>query len=217
MIGTVNKLLRDVVRRPGVSRGGGAQRTHESDLPLDHQLSFVQNNEKWTFRDNRVFIDGEDAREVVGHAANSVDVLCSVSQGLSDYQQHVWSRGGKGNAKFNGAVASLHGTICGRLGAIYEDMTGGVRFECRGDEFWINNINVRSVLNLYRLRPTDKARHYLRGLKQKLDLILSRGRSSTRADGVREPARQLSLEIEAALEFVPPDAPLCLTDGRRSA
>jgi hypothetical protein len=216
MIGTLNRL-RDLTRRSGVSGKGDAPRTHESDLPLDHQLTCVQNGEKWTYRDNRILIDDEDARGVIGEAANDVGVLCSVSQGLHDYQQHVWSRGGKGNAKFNGAVHSLQDTIGGRLGSIYEDMTGGVRFECRGEDFWINNINVRSVLNLYRLKPTDKARRYLMGLQQKLDLILSRQRSSTRYDGVREPARQLSLEIEAALEYVPPDAPLCLGDGRRSA
>ena len=217
MIGTVNKLLRDVIRRPGVAGRDGASRTHETDLPLDHQLTFVQNGEKWTSRDSRIYIDDEDVGEVIGKAANDVGVLCSVSQGLHDYQQHVWGKGGKAFAKFNGAVASLQDTISIRLGSIYEDMTGGVRFECHGGDFWVNNVNVRSVLNLYRLRPTDKARRYLMGFLQKLGLILSRQRSSTRYDGVREPARQLSLEIEAALEFVPPDAPLCLTDGRRSA
>jgi hypothetical protein len=217
MSGEINKL-RELGRRWGIMGGSKSSRATGSDLPLDHQLTFrPHHDEKWSYEENRIFLDDVDVREIVGEGANDVAVLCGVSQGLCEYQQHVWGKGGKAFAKFNGTVSSLQDTIAGRLGSIYEDMTGGVRFECHGDDFWVNNVNVRSVLSLYRLKPTEKARCYLLGLKDKLGLILSRQQSSTRYDGVRDRARQLFLEIDAALEFVPADAPLRLCSGQRSA
>ena len=213
----VNRL-KELGRRLGVSGGGGVSRTDDTDLPLDHQLTFTPNHdERWTYRGGRVFLNDTDVRELVCEEANNVGVLCGVSQGLCEYQNHVWEKGGKALADFNGAVCCIQDRISGRLGSIYDGLTGGVRFECDGDDFWINNVNVRSVLNLYRIKPTDKARRYLFGLQEKLGLILSRRQSSTRYDGVRDRARKLYSEIESALGQVPADAPLCLVDGRRSA
>lgn len=213
----VNRL-KELGRRFKVTGGSGASRAVESDLPLDHQLTFSpQRDERWTYEEGRVFLNDVDVREVMCEGTNNIGVLCGLSQGLCEYQQHVWEKGGKEFAKFNGTVSCLQDTISGRLGTIYDGLTGGVRFECNGEDFWINNVNVKSVLNLYRIKPTDKARRYLYGLKEKLGLILSRRQSSTRYDGVHDRARQLYSEIGSALEFVPADAPLCLGDGRRSA
>ena len=210
--------IRDFGRRLGVGGNSRASKKSESDLPLDHQLTYKpEPDEKWTFRDNRIINDEVDVRELVGESGNDVAVLCGVYQGLCEYQQHVWKKGGKGFAQFNGIVSSLQDTIAGRLTSLYEDMTGGVRFECSGQDFWVNNVNVCSVVALYRIRPTEKARCYLLGIKEKLGLILARQQSSTRYDGIRGRARELLVEIESALEYVPADAPLRLGDGRRIA
>lgn len=196
----------------------GEESARATDLPLDHQLSFSpERDERWTFRDNRVFINDVDVQGVLRDGANDPGVLSGLSCGLQEYQQHVWSRGGRDHAKFNGVIASLQDTILGRMGSLYDGLTVGIRFECAGEEFWINNVNVRSVLALYRLRPTDKARRYLLALQHKLGLILSRQHSSTRYDGIHDRARDLFLEISAALEFLPADAPACLCDGGRCA
>jgi hypothetical protein len=215
MNGFTNRLL-GLDRKGRISGGEGVSR--ETDLPLDHQLTFCpQRDERWAFRDDRVYLNDTDVREVISEHPNDAGVLSGLSQGLSDYQQHVWSRGGKGMARFNGTVASLQDTCLGRLGTIYDGLTAGVHFECVGDDFWINNVNVRQVLDLYRQHPTDKTRRYLFSIQQKLDLILSRQHSSTRYDGVHARARQLFLEVSSALEYLPADAPPCLGVGGGSA
>lgn len=215
MSGFVNRL-RGLERRGRIWRSGETAR--ESDLPLDHRLTFSpQKDEKWTYEDDRVYLNDVDLREIISENPNDAGVLSGLSQGLSEYQQHVWIRGGKSFGRFNGAVASLQDTCLGRLGSIYDGLTVGIRFECVGDDFWINNVNVRQVLELYRERPTDKARRYLLSLQQKLDLILSRQQSSTRYDGIHARARELYLEVSSALEYLPADAPLGLGAGRWSA
>ncbi len=211
----------DRLRRISEKRalGESNRATGESDLPLDHQLTFSpQKDERWSFRDDsRLFINDADVGELVGENGNDIGLLCGISQGLSVYKDHVWSRGGKGLSKFNGVVTSLQGNILGRLSGIYDGITGGVRFEFSGDDFWLNNVNISSVLKLYRIKPTDKARRYLMGLRQKLGLILSGQQSSTRYDGIHARATLLFGEISAALEYLPADAPLCLGDGARCA
>lgn len=212
----INRLRR---LNPRGKVSGSDCATGASDLPLDHRLSFSpEKDERWSFKDeSRILLNDADVGEMIGENANDVGLLCGFSQGLYQYQQHVWSKGGKSLAKFNGVILSLQDTILGRLGCIYDGLTGGIRFECDGRDFWINNVNVRSVLSLYRLRPTDKARRYLIGLRDKLGLILSRQQSSTRYDGVHSQAREVFDEISMVLEFIPSDAVPRLVAGGRSS
>jgi hypothetical protein len=188
----------------GKGRDGG-RTTGAEDLPLDHRLTFKpEADEHWTFEEGRgLLLNGEDVRTIVRDAPNDVRTLCGVSQGLDDYQQFVWARGGKDKAAFNGAVGALQHAIVGRLGSLYEGLTGGLHVEWTGEDFWINNVNVRAVVKLFALRPTDAGRRYLEGLQQKLDLILSRRRLSRKDDAVAAEAKRLHDEISVVLQCVP--------------
>ncbi len=187
------------------------------DQSLDSRLSYNSEegeSEKWTFENNRILVDDEDVGDIVNRHAHDIGVLSSVSYGLEKYRQFVWAIN-KGNDQFNGAVQGLQEKVLGRMGNIYDDITGGVRFELNRDRLWINNVDVRSVINLYRLRPTHKARAYLKGLRDKLGLVLSRQKSSNRIDGVHSKASQVMAEISAALLQQPADEPpRQLTAGR---
>lgn len=212
----INRLKRTIPRTSGY---GTCSKERVSDLPLDHRLSFYPSfDEKWTFDEERwIRLNDVSVEEMLADGGDDIQLLCGLSHGLGGYQQHVWTKGGKSLEKFNGVVNALQNKIFGKLGKIYDAITGGVRFESNGEDFWINNINVRSVLNLYRLRPTQKARQYLWGLRDKLGLILSRRQSSTMYDGISKQARELFDEISLALEYIPADAPLCLGAGSGDA
>ena len=206
MFNGINKLRRTSTN----SRLGRRGRTsRKADPQLDERLSFKPfPDESWTFEgDSHVFLNDEDVGEMVREERDDVRVLSGLSQGLSEYQNFVWSKGGKGFGKFNATVTSLQDRILGRLGGLYDGLTGGVNVEYSGEDFWINNVNVRSVLKLYWQRPTEKARRYLMGLRDKLDLILSRQRSSTKNDAIALQSKQLFEEITRALEYMPADAP----------
>ncbi len=207
MINFINKFSRVQPRGKAGSAKGAERR---EDLPLDHQLTFSpEPDEKWTFEEGRgILLNGEDVKGILSENGNNVRALCGVSQGLYDYQQFVWGKnGGKDRAAFNGTVASLQDSIQGRLGSIYDGLTAGVHFECLGEDFWVNNVNIRSVLKLYVMKPTEAARCYIEGLRDKLSLILSRQQSSTRYDAVHEKAVQLFNEISMVLECVPAAGP----------
>lgn len=204
MLNYINKIGQVSRKRTGSSKK--AERA--CDLPLDHQLTFnPAPDERWTYKDGTILLNEMDVKELVRESSNEVGILCGVSHGLNDYQQFVWSRGGKSNADFNGLVNSVQHTIQGRLLNLFDGLTGGLHFEWLGRDFWINNVNVRSVIKLYMIRPTEAARTYLEGLRDKVGLILARRRASTRYDGVYEGAKELFEEIDIVLKTVSPAGP----------
>ncbi len=175
-----------------------------SDLPIDHRLTFnPSSDEKWTFEDDHIFYNGYDVNELIDEQANDIGCLNGISYGLDEYRQYVWQQFGQGNGKYNATVDALLGKVLGRLGNIYDGLVGGVSFEFSNGDFWLNNINVRKVLNLYRVRPTNKARCYLVGLRNKLGLILESQNGNHRYDGVHEIAKQLFHEISCTLDQIP--------------
>lgn len=216
MIDYINKF-RGIGGRRGVSRRGRAD--HPSDLPLDKRLTYdPYPDEHWTFEDDgRVHLNGVDIGQMVDEERNDIQFLCGVSRGLQHYQLHVWSRGGKGKADFNAQANALQDKVHGRLGDIYDSLTGGLHFELLSGEFWVNNINVRKVINLFYQRPTEKTRQYLVGLRDKLGLILSRRRSSKRYDGVHREVDILFKDVSLALEYIPADAPARLVGDVRNS
>jgi len=216
MINYINKFRKTDARR-GVSRGRKADRS--SDLPLDRRLSYdPYPDEHWTYEDDgRIYLNGVDMQEMIDEERDDIQFLCGTSRGLNHYQRHVWSRGGKDKADFNARVNALQDKIHGRLGDIYDTLTGGVNFELQEGEFWINGVNVRKVINLFYQRPSENARRYLMTLRDKLGLILSRRRSSKRYDGVHKRVDLLFRDVNLALEYIPADAPPRLVGHRRIA
>ncbi len=207
-------------RTGGVRSSKGARKSERStDLPLDKRLSYKPSpDEEWSFEeDGRVHVNGVDIEEMIEEERDDVKFLCGTSNGLDKYQHFVWSKGGRGQADFNAKVRSLQDKVHGRLNTIYDDLTGGVRFELHDGEFWINNINVRKTIILFYHHPTEAARRYLMTLRDKLDLILSSRRTNKRYDGVQEYASALFKDINLALEYIPADAPPRLVAHERNA
>lgn len=177
-----------------------------TDLPLDHRLTFSpSSDEKWTFEDEHVYFNEFDVNELINDSGHDIHFLCGLSAALDQYRQHVWDKGGKSEEKFNGMVNALLEKILCRLGNIYDGIFSGLRFEYTGGDFWINDVNVRLVVNLYRLRPTTKARCYLVGLRHKLSLIISAQNGSARYNGVTSIAAELFNDISCALDSITPD------------
>jgi len=62
-------------------------------------------------------------------------------------------------------------------------------------------------LELFYKRPTEAARKYLVGLKDKLFLILSKRSSSRISNGLVKEANKLLRQLEVAVQYIPADAP----------
>lgn len=203
MSSEINRI-RDLANRVKFRRGEKTEKT--TDLPVDHRLTFCPSkDEKWTFEDNHIYFNNSDVNELINESTNDIHTLCGLSASIDHYRQHIWNNGGKSQAKFNGVVNALLEKILGRLGSIYDGLFSGLRFEYVEGDFWINDINIRSVLKLYRIRPTSKARCYLIGLRNKLGLIMGAQNGSARYDGVKSIAEEIFNEISCTLDQITPD------------
>lgn len=158
--------------------------------------------EAWGFENGRITLNGNDVEAMVNSNRNDISFLSNLSSALQSYKNHVWENS-KTNEHFNGSIQALQGKVARRLSDIYDEKTNSVSFEYAQDKtFWVNNIDPKKVMTLYQIRPTEKARVYLEGLKDKLNWIISHNSATNRFDGVRDKAKELHNQIGEVLEKV---------------
>lgn len=188
-------------------RGRGKQESGAvfgtNDLPLDHQLTFKRDaNEEWSYRDGHVFVNGVDIDDVLYYEAKDVRLWCSVSEAISDYKDEVTRRADHNVSKFIFKIDSLQDKVLGNMKRLYDEKMDGYYLTFGDGEMLLNNFNVRAFLALYHMRPTEKARKFLEGLKSQLALILvsKSCRQQQRVPGVLQ---QIYEEVLIALEIPP--------------
>lgn len=206
--------IRNLPGKVGLRPGDKTER--QTDLPVDHRLTFTPDkDEKWTFERGSILLNGDDVNEIINQVGEDIGSLNFLSFALDEYRSYVWNNHGKTHTKFNGKINAFLEKILSRLGGIYDGIMGGVRFEYSDGDLWVNNINLRAVLNLYRIRPTQKARCYLVGLRNKLALILGSQNGNARYNHVAAEAERLFNEISCVIDNIPPDdINLCLPEPR---
>lgn len=177
-----------------------------SDLPLDHRLSFERNaGEQWTFRDGHIFINDADVEELIDKNGNNIDLQCRISEALSDYKDEVFTKGGKRFGRFHDTVSLLQNKILRNLKRIYDEKVDGIYISWGEEDFIINNVNLRAFLSMYRIRPTEKARSFLKGIKAKLALLLLNKSGSLQYERIRDLIQFWYDEVNDALSLSPID------------
>lgn len=188
------------------SLGSSQPSTGASDLPLDHQLTFDRNaSEKWTFKDGYICLNGEDIEALLDMEHNDVKFQSAVSDAVSEYKDLVWRKGSGLYIKFAIRADSIQDKILCNMKRIYDERTGGVRLAWGDGSYLLNNINVRALLALYHVRPTEKARKFLSGLKAKLALILVNKNGSPQFERVHTVIQSLYAEVDHAISATPID------------
>ncbi len=173
-----------------------------SGLPgLDRDLTFYRDGLRWTFQAGRVCVDGHDLNRLINDNPENAGFFMGVAEGLNDYRKRVVaSRLSEDQfAKFDAMIEALLGKLMGKLKKFYDQKMSGLSWTLQNGQLILNGINVRSFLALYRIRKTDKAKKFLRGLKNKLALLLENRRESPDYERVRETLREIFEEIDREL------------------
>ncbi|PIR17248.1 MAG: hypothetical protein COV46_05010 [Deltaproteobacteria bacterium CG11_big_fil_rev_8_21_14_0_20_49_13] len=201
--------IRERLRKVDVSRGS-SKSTNSKDLPLDHQLTFDRNSsEKWNYRDGHIYLNDEDIEVLLDESRDDVGFQSAVSDAISEYKDVVWKKDNASYQKFVARAESVQDRILFNMKRIYDEKTGGIRISWGDGGYLVNNINVRAILALYHIRPTDKARKFLSGLKSKLALILVNKNGSSQYERINHIVKTLYCEVDDALNQAPVDV-LCL-------
>lgn len=205
------------IRRVGPGKGRDVE-TSESDLPLDHQLTFRRDaDEEWRYRDGRIFINDMDIEEIIAYESRDVRLWCGVSEALMEYKNMVIGRKAKNKSKFLAKATSVQDKVLCNLKKLYDEKMDGIYLSFGDGEVLFNNFNVRAFLAMYHMRPTDKARKFLWGLKSKLALILVNKNGTRGYERVHRVIQQLYEEVINALEVPTIDARCLPADRNRKS
>lgn len=191
-------------------RGGdlGEATSSRSDLPLDHQLTFRSDaGDTWQFDGQHVMHNGEDVEEEIGEPRAGVREWEDVSASLDIYKGVVYRRAPSRFARLAAAIERIQGRILTLMKRVFDEKMGALTLRWGDGRALLNNVNVRALMAMYHVRPTEKARCYLDGLKRKLGLILSQAHVSPAYARVHSLAQDLYDEITDSLEVPAFDRP----------
>jgi hypothetical protein len=169
-------------------------------------------NEKWTFRDGRIYLNNEDIEDALNEEHDNVRFQSAVSDAISEYKDLVYERGNGNWAKFSTRADTVQDKILCNMRRIYDERTGGIRLAWGDGSYLLNNLNVRALLAMYHVRPTEKARKFLHGLKSKLALILINKNGNCQYERINGVIKALYDEVDTALNSPPIDG-RCLSAG----
>lgn len=204
MMNQINRILNKI--REGDLHSDSGSRTGESDLPVDHQLTFNRDaNERWTYKDGQILVNNEDIEELVKEERDNVRFQVGVSEALSEYKAQLSKRKCRDFGKFCSKADTIQGTILSNMRRIFDEKTSGVRMNLNDGNCLLNNVNIRAFIAMYKIHPTLKAYKFLRNLKSKLALILVNKGGSAHFDRLTKIARDLYDEVEGALQQTPID------------
>jgi hypothetical protein len=204
----ISRIRDGLDRIRGADLGDASDVSTRTDLPLDHQLTFRSDaGDTWQFDGHHVLQDGEDVEEKVDHPKAGVRDWEDVSARLAIYKNVVQRRAPSRFARLAAAIDRIHGRILFHMKRVFDEKMGAVQLRWGDGRALLNNVNIRALMALYHVRPTEKARRYLDGLKTKLGLILSGAHASPAYARVQGLAQDLYDEITDSLAVPTIDRP----------
>lgn len=190
---------------PGTTPGVGSPSSDPNLNFLDRDLTVYRDGMRWSFADGKVLLDGQDVSQLVSHPNADIGFWLGLAGSLAEYRKRVAVLKAKRDSdqfsRLNGMVDALLGKIAGRLKKAYDQKMSGLSWTMENGQFLLNGINVRSFMALYRLRKTNKAKKFLKGLRSKLALLLQNQHESADYDRIRYLVEELYQEVERELGF----------------
>lgn len=192
--GTISPETGDRIERPGVGQP-------TPGFVPDKNLTYHRDGLRWTFTSGRVCVDGMDVNRLVNDNPENVGFFMGVAETLYEYRKKIVAsrRSQDQFAKFEATIDALLGKIMGKLKKFYDQKMSGLSWTMQNGQLILNGINIRSFLALYRIRKTDKARKFLKGLRTKLGLLMENRRESPDYERIRDAITDLYREIDAEL------------------
>lgn len=192
--------IRDRIQRSRVRPARGP-RERPSAPPPDPFFTFQRFGQTWTFSGGKVMLDGYDINPMISEEEPTISTLIGLASGLGDYKKRVGSLRKKAHStgKLLGMIDALLEKILGRVKKVYDEKMYGLSWTLKDNELIVNGVNVHSFLALYRVRKTRKAKKFLKGIKNKVDMLIANKAGSWRNEKVRRRILAIQREIDEEL------------------
>jgi len=146
-------------------------------------------------------MDGKDVNQLLASHPSDTAYWMGIAEGLNEYRKQVTTASRKVDqfTRFEAVIEAILGKILTLMKKIYDQKMSGISWTLKNGQLILNGINIRSFLALYRIRKTEKAKKFMKGLKGKLAEILQNPRQSPDNEKIHELVEILYHEMEEEL------------------
>ncbi len=120
---------------------------------------------------------------------------------LEDYRR--WAMGRVRDpeqlAIFAAVIHALLQKLGGRLKKKFDETVDGLAFSLEEGQLLLNGINVHAFIQMAQKNPTQKAKIFLKGLKNRLGILLSNRLGNPSYERIRDVAEELFSQIDVEL------------------
>lgn len=206
--------IRDYLERWRTT-GSGRRQSGSASQATDACCTFQRApGEEWSFDGQSVLLNGRDVSDLLDGGDGEVSTWCGVIDALGEYRSFADARPFSQKGRLTGVIGGLQERALSQLGRVYDEKMGGIAVKWGDGQLLINNVNVRAMLAMFHVRPTNKAKKFLEGLKNKLSLILCNQTTNHHVARAQEVVRELYDEVCSSLATPAIDT-LCLPSGDR--
>lgn len=212
-------LFKPLTRGEAADALGSTRANPTTRKEVDPSLPFqISQGEILTFEGGEIKLNGESvsdlinldaarARSAGGAAASGEKVKvfadigqhCHLLESLQEYKDYAYGINARQFPKLSVKIDDLQNRMLGQLQQIYSEQIDGITLRFGDGGLLVNNVNVRALMAMYSLRPTEKARVFLEGIRQKLALILVRHQSNPQVARALGAVQGLYHELSASL------------------
>lgn len=212
----VSRYAWDTLFRPESSQQRSGATRQRRRPRVDHRTAWrVSADEEWAFERGCVQLNGEPVEDFLATERPEVGLWSDIMDGLQAYRDWAYAAEAPAWPRLAEAINQVQNRILYQMDQVYQTRVGGVALTWHEGKLLINNVNVRALMCMYHMRPTERARRFLEGMKAKLALILCQHGTNPQVARAVHAVQDLYHELSESLARQTINA-LCLPADRGS-
>lgn len=164
---------------------------------------FKEGNATFNFKGGRILLNNQDLSKLISENLSHLGASywAQTARKLENYRQwalrHVQDP--EQLAVFAALVHAFLTKIGGRLKRKFDETIDGLAFHYEEGQLLLNGINVNAFVEMARKNPTRKAKIFLKGLKNRMGLMLSNRLTNLNYEKIRVIVEELTGQIDEEL------------------
>lgn len=171
--------------------------------PASQDWEYQAGNAVFDFRGGRILLNKQDLSKLISENLSHLGASywAQTARHLENYRQWAMKRvrDPEQLAVFAALIHAFLTKIGGRLKRKFDETMDGLAFHLEDGQLLLNGINVNAFIDMARRHPTPKAKVFLKGLKNRLGLMLSNRLSNLNYEKIRGVVEDLTRQIDEEL------------------
>lgn len=190
------------IQTPPLLPGVGIPERQYEERPFE-TWEFRRGNTAFNFLNGKILMNKQDLSKLISENLThlSASYWTQIARRLDEYRQwalrHISDP--EQLAVFAALVHAFLNKIGGRLKRKFDEKVDGISFHFEEGQLLLNGINIHAFVEMSRKHPTQKARIFLKGLKNRLGLMLSNRHGNPNYEKLHDVVEDLMHEIDREL------------------